>query len=93
VLYYVAFGSPACTLPWEADVLTGRILMTLLRNRAKALQLDYLLTNADHNAINFWKKAPRRLDRPPACARGCAALSARLLYSGVSVDRVGPAGF
>jgi hypothetical protein len=52
--------------------------MTLLRNRAKALQLDYLLTNADHNAINFWKKAPRRLDHPPACARGCAALSARL---------------
>jgi GNAT superfamily N-acetyltransferase len=34
----------------------GRILMTLLRNRAKALQLNYLLTNADHNAINFWKK-------------------------------------
>ncbi len=74
-------------------MLTGRILMTLLRNRAKALQLDYLLTNADHNAINFWKKAPRRLDHPLACARGCAALSARLLYSGVSVDRVGPAGF
>ena len=61
--------------------------MTLLRNRAKALQLDYLLTNADHNAINFWKKAPRRLDHPLALRpRLCGPLSAAALL-GVSVDR------